>query len=689
MKAFSNEQATGVYPGEEEEALASQWNAQRDARASLEQQEEMEQHFEKVYTDPAYFESIAKDPRIAEAEKHALKPDEVRYGAANRSFLSYLTGRELGGIEYEAVRGAYTKKEFGKHNVHVTDKEFYGLVKEQYEVKQKRRAASVDLYTGAIKQTLEDTLAGTSTSTVEMFAKWKEKNADIVSDDESLQFFANGRRIVNQAREDIRQVAPAAARVWQSLVKYNEGEASEEDVRALGAELVAMSRADRKKAFDYAAMAAQASGEDGAGVIEQAARNLEKSLTRGFSWLESPFRLTNIGPLSVPTMAYTPLWRIEQEASVRMRQLQRDDDLRTSPEKQSEFAEAQRTLEMANVVRELKDLAANGLDPIKPVFPEGTISGTIERGAYGAAGSIGYMTATAVSPFLGLAVISDTEYDRARRENPDMNPHAARAASLVSGSIQTLLEMAQIRTYSAIGSALRNIQNGVLSTAAKVGTGLVKENVQEAMQDAVSDGIPLLMSHLREDMPNQDTYKLMTAYVKERPEVFFSTLFLAPFGIMGNEIFKGDIAADRALSYLGFNGEQRKKIMNSPDPQAAYSAEIEKRSEASIKKGIKLQEADLAQVQEFQDNPATPTLESEVLSDGTREWRVIRHDPRDASPQPEFLSDAELQDKTVTLNAVDPTTGQAQQIVLPAEVGHAMVKRNVESYQKLIDCLVK
>jgi len=680
MIADPVEDELAITGGPEEDALAAQVATREEQQTHRAADE---QHFEKLFTDQEYLNQIAKNPLIAEAEKRALRPGEIRIGAANRSYLDFVAGRELSEVEYKAVRDAYADKTFGKPKV--TDTEFFGLVKGQYETQQKRRAAAEELYTDTVKKALDDELKGTSSGSVELFQKWREKNKEVVTADEELGFELKAFAIMRQAKEDIRAVAPQAARVWQSLSRYNEGEASEQDIQDIGAELVAMPRPERKRAIAYGALAAKKMTGD-TNPLLQVAMNLEKSIQSGFGFMESPFTLTNVGgalPMSIPTLSYRPLADIEAEAHTTMMRLSRDDSTRTSPAKQAEFARAQQALEMTNVVRDLRE-AAKLTDPVKALYPEGTLAGTVERGIYGAAGSIGYMAATALSPLLGLYAISGQEYDDMRRENPDMNPHAAAAASLVSGAIQTLVEMMEIRTYGGIGAALMNSKSGIISTAAKLATGLAKENAQEAIQDATSAGIPLIMSHLRSDMPDQNTYKIMKSYFGQRGEVFFSTLALVPFGIVGSNYSPND----QTLSYLGFNAAQRKEILESVDQKAAFKAEIPKRSQTSIDKGIKLLTADMAAAKAIQENADMPTLESGILPDGAREYRVVRNPPA-AATGPQYLMPAEMGDKTVTLSTTDPATNSVAEVTVPAAQAQSLVKRNIDAYSALIDCLIK
>ena len=417
-----------------------------------------------------------------------------------------------------------------------------------------------------------------------------------------------------------------------------------------------------------------------------------KSISRSFGFMESPFTLTNIGgalPLSVPSLSYRPLSDIEQEAETRMDQLRRSDDLRTSPEKQSEFARAQQTLEMSNVVRDLRH-AAEQFSPVKPIYPEGTLSGTVERGIYGAGSSVGYMAATAISPVLGLYAITSDEYDTMRRQNPDMNPHVAAAASLASGAVQTVIERFQLRTGAGMLNSLIDVRKGILGTAYRLSAGVVKENFQEALQDAVSAGIPLVMSHLREDMPDQNAAKIMQDYVEQRGETFFSMLALMPLAMFaGGRVAQFSDTELKAMSYFGFSPDQVRRISSSGDPAAALQAEIPLRTSQNIATGVAKFNTDAAQAKAVQNDPNLPTLESVVTPDGEREYRVIRNPAGPSQQAPQYLSPQDLQGKSVEIDAVNAETGTIERRQVPAETGQGIVKRTIDAYSTLVDCLLK
>jgi len=654
------------------------------------EKEEEEQHFERVFTDPAYFESLSGSDEIERAENTSLSPSDVRYGAANRAFLSYRLGREVRGVEYDSDRNGYAKANFGKPEV--GEKEFFDLVKGQFEWQQKKKLALNELNTSAVKQALDSALSGERTSLVDTFSKWKEKNIELVDEEQDADTLQQSMRVLAQAGDDLQAVAPIAAKVYDSLTKFAKGEADEGDLQAIGAELARMPVDQRKKAYRYAILASQASGDFDLNELEQFAKNLGQATARGFGFLEGPMRFRNVGGLvSIPVMAYNPINLIEQGARVRRMQLERKPD---SPEKTIELERLSQAEEMTKVVRELRDVAKNGIDPIKPITPEGKFISwaTAERGIYGLAGSIGYMAAAGINPVLGTLAIAGDEYEQMRLNNPDMDPNVAGAASLASGAIQGFIERLQIRTLTGTlpltGRFLADMKAGIVAKATKLGAGIAEQNLQEGLQDAVSDGIPALLSHIRDDMPDANVDEIMKDYVKERGEVFFAVL---PLGLIGGGAatirdFRDAGLSDKELRQAGFSKTQRDTILLSNDPDTAIRSEAPKRTQANIQAGIKEINRDLGEAEKLQRDPDMPTLESVTLSDGSREYQVVRPAP---AQQTEVRAEQELAGQIVTLSATDPATGEITQYEMDADEAHSLVQRNVRSYGAVIDCLSK
>ena len=673
---YFNELDTTADEAERERKLV----ALREYTDAREQEEDRvnQDHFEKIYTDPAYFNSFADSDATRAAEDASLHPSEVRYELANRAYLSYLKGRELDG-EYYAQRDGYAREYFGKPET--SDKEFFESVKGEFEFNQKRRAAAADLNSQAVKHVFDDAMTGTPTPFTDKFTKWKEANKDLLDDEQDMPYLEGAMRVYDQVRADIAELGPAGARIRDVVTKFTEGDLDEGALQVLGRELVALTPEQRQKIYRYAALAAQAD-KKGMGAIEQAAINLGQSISRGFSFLEGP-SLT--GTDKTLRYAYTPLSTIERLGRVRLMQLDREKD---SPEKAAEIAAIAETQEMVKVVRELKDVAKTQIDPVKPIMPEGTFLGTAERGIYGLGGSVGVMAATGVNPALGYLAIADGEYENLRTEFPNLDPNVAGVTALASAAIQAPIEMLQLRALRGMpltGQVLSDIKTGILGTAARIGANVTEQNIQEGIQDAVSMGIPLVLSALREDMPDKDPFKVFNAYMKQRGEVFFAVL---PLGLVGggmaslNDYAKGgqDLIEARKLGYAGFDRKQAAAIINAPPEQrdAVIQGLWQQRTPENIAKGITAFEKDFDAAQKLQADPDMPTLERTTLPDGSIEYRVTRSTSTEVDPA-----------KHVTVRtSVAPEGTEFEAKSVPVKQAYTEVNRNINSYRAVVDCLV-
>ena len=106
-----------------------------------------EEHFEKLYTDPAYFGQFANSDSMRQAEDASLNPSDTRYEVANRAYLNYLTGNETDSVDYEATRDAYAREHFGKPEI--GEKDFFESVKGRIRVSPKEaHCGSGPLYAG-------------------------------------------------------------------------------------------------------------------------------------------------------------------------------------------------------------------------------------------------------------------------------------------------------------------------------------------------------------------------------------------------------------------------------------------------------------------------------------------------------------------------------------------------------------
>jgi hypothetical protein len=107
------------------------------------QRSEAARHLKQVYTDPAYLDQIARDPRIAEVERRALNLSDIRFAAANVAYLCWRVGYDLVPGEYEVLRDAYVKHYFGKAKV-IDELEFFDMIAAQFKASQARPKLTID-----------------------------------------------------------------------------------------------------------------------------------------------------------------------------------------------------------------------------------------------------------------------------------------------------------------------------------------------------------------------------------------------------------------------------------------------------------------------------------------------------------------------------------------------------------------
>jgi hypothetical protein len=268
-----------------------------------------------------------------------------------------------------------------------------------------------------------------------------------------------------------------------------------------------------------------------------------------------------------------------------------------TPEEADQFTSyATNAMESFKVVRELRNVAKTGVDPIRPVLEEKSFWGTAERGAYGLSGSIPLMGATAVNPYLGVLAYQATEYDRIMLENPEINPQFAQGLALVEGAANAAIDRVQLSSLSGrlpmFGRYLDRIASNGVRRTVKIGANVVEQNLQEGAQDLIAPVLETAVAALREDMPDKDFGKLLNEWGGQRAETFFATLPLALIG--GGVATYRDIKNPSAelnatkLRMAGFGQDQVTFIQRAENPEeydARIQMEWEKRTSENIKAG--------------------------------------------------------------------------------------------------------
>jgi hypothetical protein len=592
--------------GDERQQMADALIAYGEKKAK-EEYNQADEHFSNLFLDEKYYAEQVNTPDLQQAYESTPFPKEAAKRSVLQGYLQHASGAPVSADTYEFIRDSYAQAKFGKTTV--SDDEMFGLVRGEYDWQKQRTEAINDLQMQAVGKAITDSQLGQNRPFVdgmtEVFNQWQQKYPELVDGKNDAAFLSQGYKLYYDTINDLDTVRPQASKALSTLTSFTQGNATDEDMQSLANDFVGAPTEDRQKIYKYVTLAAQAGQIDRAG-IEQFAINMGQAFTRGFdfvpqgtlqmqeagvnNWLESIRNGTQIwvpadGDLTkavvgnAPAGAESDAWR---QATV--------------PEAETLIQSGQNVRESFKVVRELRNVAKTGVDPIRPVLEENSFWGTAERGAYGLSGSIPLMGATAVNPFLGVLAYQSTEYDRIMLENPDVDPQFAQGLALVEGAANAAIDRVQLSSISGrlpmFGRYLDRIASDGVRRTVKIGANVVEQNLQEGAQDLIAPVLETAVASLREDMPDKDFTKLMDDWSGQRAETFFATLPLALIG--GGVATYRDIKNPSAelnatkLRMAGFGKDQVTFIQRAETPEeydARIKMEWEKRTPENIKAG--------------------------------------------------------------------------------------------------------
>jgi hypothetical protein len=634
--------------GLERDRMARELAAYADAE-ERQKAEATEAHFDRVFTDPAYFDELSRDPVAVEAAKYSPFPKASNTIAANRAFLAAQRGvePEALGDTYEAWRDGYAQHFFNKPAV--SDEEFFGLVGEQFKTKKAQKAADTALQGDAVVNAFEDLMRGTVAPTAQRVREFRERNPDAfagVSEADMLKGYGAIYDNVRARLEPYQVQAKQAMDILSSATGAETGgkpQAGNEQVTALADSFATMTRGQRDMVYEAVALAAKSMGRDQKGGFQM----LAESFGRGIS------DMTGKTTLAAQEMALRaqkknfsnsknrvlvdaegkPYWSrdgVIDGMSGRGPDMERWHEA-TPEEREALISGIDAMLKRAEIVRELRSIAEGAVDPIRP--NKGGFINAVGGGAIAAARSLPY-TATAAIPFAGPALVGaaiyGSEYDRMRLEYPNMDPDAVAGFAGVSAALQAPIEWVQSKALfgrlPATGAILKRMGDVRLPLAARVGVAvggnLVEQNAQEWAQDAVPVILDSIGAAVREDMPEFDPEKAFRGYAGSRVDTFFAVLPLALIGggaatfheFKRGEAFTADV---HTLQKAGFSPKVASDIAAEPDPEVRDSMvakEWPARTDANIKKGIAMHVAETEQARADQSDPAAPTLETAIVA---------------------------------------------------------------------------
>ena len=619
-----------------------------------------DEHFSKLFTDDSYFD---QEKQANAAVQQSLDPDQTAKSAAIGAWLEHRVGRPIDTMSYQAERDAFAMANYGKKNL--DDAQFFDFVRGEYDWQKKKTEAINDLQMQAVAKAITDSQLGQNRPFVdgmtEVFNEWQGKYPELVDGKNDAAFLSQGYKLYYDTINDLDTVRPQASKALSTLTAFTQGNSSDEELQSLANDFVGAPPEDRQKIYKYVTLAAQAGQIDRAG-LEQFAVNMGQSFTRGFDFIpqgslqiqESGVNevlqavqkgqqvwVPQNGDLTKATVAEkTPKAQVLGQAPTSgMFATPQDGYREATPEEADQFATyAKNAMESFKVVRELRNVAKTGVDPIRPVLEEDSFWGTAERGAYGLAGSIPLMGATAVNPYLGVLAYQATEYDRIMLENPDINPQFAQGLALVEGAANAAIDRVQLKSLSGklpmFGRYLDRIKSDGVRRTVKIGANVVEQNLQEGAQDLIAPVLETAVASLREDMPDKDFSSLMDEWAGQRAETFFATLPLALIGggVATYQDIKNPSAELNAtrLRQVGFDKEQTTFIQRAETPEeytARIKMEWDKRTPENIEAGRQEVIAEMQQAATPDENSAK--LSETVAEDGTRRWVVTTPDGKE------------------------------------------------------------
>jgi len=554
-----------------------------------------EGHWNRVFTDQEYFDSIAQQKGIAEAAKASTFGDDYVYRQAMIGYMADTRKVPLDDMRaiYDAEKDSFAKKMLGKQTI--TSRELFDWQKSSFERENKKRAAATTIEHNVIQRSLQDALYGTDTPFVESVAKDIEASGDMFDDEDKSRLWQMAENLDIKVRATQSKVAPEAKFIFSALAAQREG-MEQPDMRDMAARFSKLPDNQRKAIYELAGGFAQLNqtdkgfwyqmaeslGRGAAEFTERVPRNFKEQTMRGdLRLLESDqpvFRANGVGGVQFSAAGTIPLNDNERQQA-----------------KQSIHDE----LGVITVQRELRDLAERVVDPIKTVT---FLPSIVEEGLYGAAQSVPYSAVAAV-PYVGIpavaAALFSSNYDQMRLDYPNVDPDKVAIVAAISAPIEAVLERMKVNVIFGkmplVGkylAKLRHPKSGIVARILLGGAAVVsEENVQETIQNFTFPLVQTLGSLLDKDMPDYDWGKRIEGLPRELGVQFIAILPLSLIGIGAlsiREVKRGEdyIKNKGNLERAGFSNEQIDAITGSEtaeEAQAKLREEYDKRDPALVK----------------------------------------------------------------------------------------------------------
>jgi hypothetical protein len=592
-------------------------------------------HWNRVFTDQTYFDSLAKQKGMAEGAKVSLHGDDYVYRQAMMGYLSATRNVPLDDMRsiFDAEKDGFAQKVLGKQTA--SAREMFDWQKGQFERSNKKKAAADQILQGVIRRSLEDALSGGDTPFVESVGKDIDAASEMFDDEEKSRLWEKAEELDMKIRASQAKFAPEARFIFDAL-QQSTGQKTgfgAPDMREMAARFAQLPDAQRQAVYELAGGFAQLAqtdkgfwyqmaeslGRGASDIVERVPRNFREQTLRGqLRLLESEqpvFRAAGAGGAEFSAAGNAPVFGATQ------------GQMLTPEEREQAKAKIQSDLGVLRVERELRDLAERVIDPIQTVT---FLPDWIEEGLYGAARSIPYTAAAAV-PFAGIPAVASAlfsaNYDRIMLEYPDLDPDKAALIAAISAPIEAGLERMKLNTITGrlpiVGGLIKRLKhpNQRNLTRIMIGAGgvLAEQNIQETIQELTFPVVQTIAAALDADMPDYDWEERLAGMPRELAVQFVALLPLSLMGVGAlsyREIKRGEnyLKSKADLEKVGYSPEQIDRITGAESAEAAQAALVEehgKRDPKLVKAAAQRVVDEVLALREKSNPAALPRLEKQ------------------------------------------------------------------------------
>jgi hypothetical protein len=636
---------------EEQDAMRPQLNAwadSKDAEAKAAADKKFEDIFSNFDTMGGHAAAIKNDPIFLQS----TSPDETKAGAVNMAYLSHLTGKSMEeiGQNWPDVRAGYAQQFHGKSVQN--DRQLYDLIAQEVSQKKVQREAFGNLASDAVVDAFHDIATGTPTDYLSKFAAWKESNQPAIQGIPEAEVQKKYQDLYESTADKIAGIAPQAKAIFDALAaetgRPDAPVGNPGDIQAIASSIQDLPPEQKAALYTVAQIYATRTGQS-KGFWTQAAESIGRSITGSVGSIdlavqqrEAQAKLNMLKDgTAVLANAGTPNEVIipKSGADVVRNDPTAGADSRNfteiTPEKNAELtAQLQEKIKHIVTVRELRSLAGEGIDPIKPSST--WMWHSLEQGLYGAAGSLPLLATSLLQPEIGLPLVGTAIYgqevDRMALAYPNVPIEHISTMATLSAAPQTLLMNlragAILGKLPVLGGYLKTLGNPQMNPIIRMGINMTGQMAEQGAAVMLQSAMPIMVDGIAkavgEDMPEFDLKQSLQAYAQSTPEALFSVL---PFVLIGAGVAthadyrRGQemTASARGLSEAGFTQAEADRISKIEDPtkrDQEIKATWDNRSPEDIKSGAEMITERIQGDAKMQADPTTPTMrvEDEVVN---------------------------------------------------------------------------